>query len=234
MAKPIKTWTGTEWVDVAVLAPSTAGFATTSSIAALAPLNSPIFTGTVILPTSASGGASIRIPHGTAPSAPTNGDIWTTTTGLFAQINGTTQQYAHLSGATFTGNVTVNGVLDASELRETVVDVTLSTNTATLDWTAGNVYYIATAPTGAMTFNVTNLPTDNSKIMTVGVIVTQGATGRIPSTFQIDGVSQTIKWVGGSAPTPTSGAGKIDIFTFTIQRTSAGAWIVYGTSSLGF
>jgi hypothetical protein len=51
---------------------------------------SPTFTGTVILPTSATGGASARIPHGTAPSSPTNGDIWTTTTGLFARINGGT------------------------------------------------------------------------------------------------------------------------------------------------
>lgn len=32
----------------------------------------------------------IRIPHGTAPSAPVNGDIWTTTVGMYARINGNT------------------------------------------------------------------------------------------------------------------------------------------------
>lgn len=80
---------------------------------AIARLASPTFTGTVVMPTSASGGASMRIPHGSAPSSPTDGDIWTTTSGLFARINGTSQQYAQLSGATFTGTVTGVSPTDA-------------------------------------------------------------------------------------------------------------------------
>lgn len=39
---------------------------------------------------STTAGASLNVPHGTAPTSPTNGDIWTTTTGLFARINGST------------------------------------------------------------------------------------------------------------------------------------------------
>ena len=35
--------------------------------------------------------AGIRIPHGTAPSAPTDGDLWTTTSGMFVRINGVTK-----------------------------------------------------------------------------------------------------------------------------------------------
>jgi hypothetical protein len=85
-----------------------------------------------------------------------------------------------------------------------------------------------------MTFNATNVPTDSSKIMTINVFVTQGSTGYIPGTFQIAGASQTIRWAGGSAPTPTSSAGKIDVFSLTLQRTSAGAWIVYGAATLNF
>jgi hypothetical protein len=34
--------------------------------------------------------AGLNIPHGTAPSAPANGDIWTTTVGLYVRINGST------------------------------------------------------------------------------------------------------------------------------------------------
>lgn len=33
---------------------------------------------------------SVRLPHGTAPSSPTDGDMWTTTAGLFVRINGAT------------------------------------------------------------------------------------------------------------------------------------------------
>jgi hypothetical protein len=153
-----------------------------------------------------------------------------TTTGLITANGGITSSAA----LTFTGGATFSGTVDVQELRETVVDVTLASNVGTLNWALGNIFYIATAPTDAMTFNVTNVPTDASKMMTINVLVTQGATGRIPTLFQIGGSSQTIRWAGGSAPTPTSSAGKIDIFSFTMQRTSGGAWIVYGSSSLNF
>lgn len=32
--------------------------------------------------------ATIRVPHGTAPTSPVDGDMWTTTAGLFVRING--------------------------------------------------------------------------------------------------------------------------------------------------
>lgn len=42
------------------------------------------------LAATAAGYASLNLPHGTAPSAPANGDVWTTTGGLYAYINGAT------------------------------------------------------------------------------------------------------------------------------------------------
>lgn len=41
-----------------------------------------------IAPTTAR--ASIGLPHGTAPTTPVDGDMWTTTAGLFVRINGVT------------------------------------------------------------------------------------------------------------------------------------------------
>lgn len=46
--------------------------------------------GSLTLAASVAARAPLRIPHGTAPSSPTNGDIWTTTAGVFARINGAT------------------------------------------------------------------------------------------------------------------------------------------------
>jgi hypothetical protein len=138
---------------------------------------------------------------------------------------------------TFTGGASFSGTTDVQELREQVVDVALTgspLSTASLNWSAGNIFYLTNTPGAAMTFNVTNVPTEVSKIMTINVFVTQGSTGYIPTTFQIAGSSQTIRWAGGSAPTPTSSANKIDVFSFTLQRTSAGAWIVYGAATLNF
>lgn len=48
------------------------------------------FTLPVIAAAPTSGSTSIRLPHGTAPSSPTDGDMWTTTAGLFVRINGAT------------------------------------------------------------------------------------------------------------------------------------------------
>lgn len=43
------------------------------------------------LPTSTTARASLCIPHGAAPTSPVDGDMWTTTAGLFVRINGVTK-----------------------------------------------------------------------------------------------------------------------------------------------
>ena len=48
------------------------------------------FVSYAIMPAATTSIPSIRLPHGTAPSSPTNGDMWTTTAGLYVQINGST------------------------------------------------------------------------------------------------------------------------------------------------
>jgi len=137
-------------------------------------------------------------------------------------------------GLTASGAVTLSGTVDIQELREQIVDVTLASNVGTLDWSAGNIYYIGTAPTANMTFNATNVPTTSAKAMTINVVVTQGATGYIPTTFQIAGTNQTIRWAGGVTPIATSSVGKLDIFTFTMLRTSGGSWLILGSYNLNF
>ena len=45
---------------------------------------------TIISPAATTSFASLRIPHGTAPTSPNNGDIWSTSAGVFARVNGVT------------------------------------------------------------------------------------------------------------------------------------------------
>lgn len=40
---------------------------------------------------SATGGAGFRLPHGAAPTSPVDGDVWSTSAGLFIRINGVTK-----------------------------------------------------------------------------------------------------------------------------------------------
>ena len=47
-------------------------------------------TSELITAASATGGAGFNLPHGTAPSSPANGDVWTTTAGIYVRVNGST------------------------------------------------------------------------------------------------------------------------------------------------
>lgn len=50
----------------------------------------PSDTSVLTLKAGTTGVSSLRIPHGAAPTSPVNGDMWTTTAGLFVRINGST------------------------------------------------------------------------------------------------------------------------------------------------
>jgi hypothetical protein len=146
---------------------------------------------------------------------------------------GVTSTSTFTGKATFNGGATVTGTTEIQELREVVSNVTLSSNVGAFDWTAANVYYVAVAPSAAMTFNFTNVPTDNNYMLTTNVFVTQGSTGYIPTALNINGSSATIRWANGLTPTATNGVGKIDVFSFTMHRTGS-SWIVYATANQNF
>jgi len=69
----------------------------------------------LITAASGTGGAMFRLPHGSAPTSPTNGDIWTTTAGVFARINGATVTIAG-SGS---GYAASGANTDITSLRDT-------------------------------------------------------------------------------------------------------------------
>lgn len=60
-------------------------------------------TGLVTTPASAAGGAGLNLPHGAAPTTPVNGDVWTTTAGMFVRVNGATQGPLGVGGPTGSG-----------------------------------------------------------------------------------------------------------------------------------
>jgi len=130
-------------------------------------------------------------------------------------------------------SASVSGRFDGTSIREVVLDASVSASVVTADYSTGDIFYVGTAPSSNFTVNLTNAPTDNGKAITVVIFVTQGATGYIPNAVQVAGSAQTIKWANGAAPTPTSSAGKIDIFSFTFVRRSS-AWTVFGSSNLGY
>lgn len=73
-----------------------------------APTASPTFTGKVTTAASTTTAAGFILPHGAAPTTPVNGDLWTTTAGIFVRINGAT--VGPLASGSGSGTVTSVGV----------------------------------------------------------------------------------------------------------------------------
>lgn len=111
----------------------------------------------VMLSASVSSGASLRLPHGIAPTAPVNGDLWTTNDGLYARINGQTSG-PFVSGGTGTPVTSFNTrtgavVLTASDVTGALSYTPFNPEGATV-WTSGN-------------FTPTNIPTQTGNLSVI-------------------------------------------------------------------
>jgi hypothetical protein len=56
--------------------------------------------------------------------------------------------------------------------------------------------------------------------VTVGFVVTNGATAYIPTAFRVDGSAQTVRWQGNVAPA-AGNPNNLDAYVFTIVKTAA-------------
>jgi hypothetical protein len=122
----------------------------------------------LLLPAATTSIPSLRIPHGAAPSSPTNGDMWLTTAGLFLRVNGATYgPYAALN-TLVTGFAAAAGVPSASDtllqmLQKLAGNNVITSTTAALE-AIGNAINTANKVTGRMVFNTTT----NSPAWSVG------------------------------------------------------------------
>lgn len=133
----------------------------------------------------------------------------------------------------FTGTPVFTGGVRVQEMIEDIVDVSHSSNNISCDYSNGNIFYLTNTLSGNATISLVNAPQDDGRVFTINIFITQGSTGYIPSSFNINGSGATIKWSDGAAPTPTSGVGKIDIYNFTVIRRS-GSYIVLGNAGLNY
>lgn len=118
--------------------------------AAALPKAGGTMTGKLITVASASGGAGVNHPHGAAPSAPVNGDFWSTSAAFFVRINGVTAQLS-VVGHTHAESEVTNLVADLAAI---VASIALKSNIASPTFTG-----TPAAPTAAGGTNTTQLAT---------------------------------------------------------------------------
>jgi hypothetical protein len=101
------------------------------------------------------------------------------------------------------GSLTTPNLINPTITNFTESIVSVSGTSITIDLTQGTIWEITT--TGNLTINLPNV--SPGKAFTVSINYT--------GTHTVTWAGGALKWPGGTAPTPTSAQGKVDIFRFT-------------------
>lgn len=141
-----------------------------------------------------------------------------------------------LSGLTLTGPSTTNALLSHPREQWTV-SATAASGTVNLSVLAGSAWLYTSNSTANWTLNVRgdasttlNSLLANNESITVAFASTNGTTAFRHTAMQIDGVSVTPRWQGGTAPT-AGNASSIDVYTFTIIKTASATYTVLGAQT---
>jgi len=199
-----------------------AKLASATAATTYAPLASPTLTGT---------------PLSTTAAVDTN----TTQIATTAYVVG--QGYLKSNTAAITYAPLLNANLTSPVLQspEEVITVsaTAATGTINVDLASSAIHYYTANSAADFTFNFRgNGSTTLNSMLNVGgtisvaFMITNGSTAYKPAatSVQVDGVTVTPKWNGGTAPS-AGNANSIDVYTFTIIKTASATYTVLGTQS---
>jgi hypothetical protein len=156
------------------------------------------------------------------PTGPNSFTVSPTTSGNLVYANGTSNSAASTSNVFFnvgSNRLDITSALSIQEVQELVI-AAVPTTPYTIDWTLGAIHYLTTIPSN-LTVNITNLPTTSNRNYVVSIYLVQGGTPYFVNVLQIAGSAVTIRWAGGSVPTPV--ATRVEIQTFSLYY-SGTAW----------
>ena len=193
--------------------------------------------------TAASTYATLADPTLTGvPAAPTAAaDTNTTQIATTAYVVGQGYLKSNTASSTYAPLTNANLVSPVLQSPEEVIVVssTAATGTINVDLASSAIHYYTANAAADWTFNFRgNESTTLNSMLNVGgtlsvaFMITNGSTAYKPAatSVQIDGVTVTPKWNGGSAPS-AGNANSIDVYTFTIVKTASATYTVLGTQS---
>ena len=125
-------------------------------------------------------------------------------------------------------NKTLQDVLFTFDVKEKItVSATAATGTISINVLDNQILYYTTNASGNFTINMRgNGSTTLDSLMQIGEVITvtflntNGATAYYNTAVQVDGVSITPNWQGGTAPT-SGNSSSIDSYSYTIIKTAA-------------
>lgn len=135
-----------------------------------------------------------------------------------------------ISSLTSIEDFTLTGTTTIQQTTEVLNNIVGATGTVAHDFELGAVYN-HTSIAGNFIVNFINVPTTNDRTISTVLLLNQGNTPYMSSGCQIEGVTQTINWIGGSTPSGTSN--KLDIVSFTLIRTGGNWTVIASANSYG-
>ena len=143
-------------------------------------------------------------------------------------VSTTTGALRVAGGAGIVGNLNVGGnILQQSAYYETYGNISNTGGNLTCNFNLGSVFY---ATLGAnVTANFTNVNAIANTVTGATIIVDQGVTAYRVANVQINGVNQTVKWVG--ATTGTGTASNTDVISFSLIFLGGSAYRILGQIS---
>lgn len=154
------------------------------------------------------------------------GTSGTVTVSVDSAVVLTTTNTITASNKTFTSPIINDGVARGLEEDVNIV-ASAATGTINFDVATASIWYYTTNASANHTINVRynsgttlNTALATGDAITVVWMNTNGTTAYWPSTFQVDGSTQTVRWQGGTAPT-AGNASAVDVYVYTIIKTAA-------------
>jgi hypothetical protein len=141
-------------------------------------------------------------------------------------VNSATTNAELLSGTFLANNIISSnleslGVLSSLEISGTTLlgqtlefftSITSATDIVTHDCSSGTIF-VHTTPLDNWTANFTGFNIPPGRVGSAALIINQGVIPRIPTSVQISGATQTLRWQGNVIP--TGNANKTDLINFT-------------------
>ena len=133
---------------------------------------------------------------------------------------------------TFTGSSSVISSKFVNALEKISTSATAATGTINYDVTTQSIVYFTSNASANWTVNFRGTSLDTAmatgETVTVVFLVTNGATAYYNNVVQVDGVTVTPKYQGGSAPT-VGNASSVDAYSYVIVKTGSAAFTVFAS-----